>query len=311
MRCPLFQTATLILEKDGQRWVKKMPLAAEAERHVKSFIEKEMQLCRLYKNVQVANAFEEDAGGTTFPYIQGEHVGSMIESELDSLDCAISQIKKYMEMIDDFHEDMVVDFQISKEFEEVFGSLSYQGKAVKIANVDEILDNFLIRDNKLVLIDYEWVFFSPVPVRYIQFRTIFYFLVKNYSIITPKMSEKDFLGAFGYCEEEIGVWKKMDDHFQEYVHGENHKYMYPLHYEREIRDINYLLNHVPDIGGEFARTREELEKHRHLLEEKGHLLEEKGRLLEEKEECVRKLELELEFERNKNFRQRLKDLIKR
>ena len=72
-----------------------------------------------------------------------------------------------------------VPFAGSEEFTRVFGhaALPEGLMSLPVTDVDMVLDNFLVREDSssLDLIDYEWTFFFPVPVRFALYRTLHYF----------------------------------------------------------------------------------------------------------------------------------------
>ena len=251
-RCPRFATRTELLldSENGDRAVRKTALTPEGQAHIDAFADKYAIVKKLYKDVCVIDVECKD-GGACFPFVTGQTAGSAVEADLRNADDVVKRIKHYLRKIDTFADGSFVDFAPCKEFEEVFGEIRYQGPAVRCANVDEILDNFLITDDRLTLIDYEWVFDFPVPARYIQFRTVYYFYVKNHSILSQMVDEQEYMDRFGCPPEEVALWKQMEDAFQQYVHGRNRCYHYTPAYEKEIRDIHYLLNHVPDIAYDY------------------------------------------------------------
>ena len=183
-RCPRFATRTELLldSENGDRAVRKTALTPEGQAHIDAFADKYAIVKKLYKDVCVIDVECKD-GGACFPFVTGQTAGSAVEADLRNADDVVKRIKHYLRKIDTFADGSFVDFAPCKEFEEVFGEIRYQGPAVRCANVDEILDNFLITDDRLTLIDYEWVFDFPVPARYIQFRTVYYFYVKNHRSI--------------------------------------------------------------------------------------------------------------------------------
>ena len=64
---------------------------------------------------------------------------------------------------------------MEENYTQVFGEGDYEkfeGKACfdRVSNCDLIPSNILYKDNKIYIIDYEWVFDFSVPVEYIYFR---------------------------------------------------------------------------------------------------------------------------------------------
>lgn len=250
IRRPEFATRTAIIrDAGGICRVEKKALYPEGEKHIRSFADKAALMRRLYRNVQVVDAsYEED--GVSFPFVAGSCVGRVMENHLSDKGELFKHLEAFLEETMDYADDMRIPFAATKEFTKVFGETDYQGKAVAIANIDGIPDNFLRDENGLMLIDYEWVFDFPVPEPFICFRCLYYFLAKNHSIITGLLSEDDYFAHFGFSREDRKRWEEMDSRFQEYVHGQGQCCNYPVSFLQTIHDINYLLNHVNDVGGE-------------------------------------------------------------
>lgn len=257
LRHPDFAVKTSILENNGQKLVIKSSISDEGKKHILDFPKKAEALKKLYSNnVNVLDVkIENDQA--VFPFVTGQTVAGLIEESLNDFPTAMEKITHYLDLIESYSDDSITDFEISDEYRRVFGDTDYNGSALSIANIDEIFDNFLITDQGLTLIDYEWVFLFSVPKRFIRFRTVYYFLVKNYSIITKNISEKDFLKHFGFDQDEAAIWKSAEDNFQQYAHGKLRKYMYTPGYMRDVYDINDMLNNISNIGKVYSDTVEE------------------------------------------------------
>ena len=257
IRRPEFATRTAIIrDAGGVCRVEKAALYPEGEKHIRSFADKAALMRRLYRNVQVVDA--DYAGDRVcFPFISGSCVGHILEKHLSDKGELFKNLEAFLKETMDFADDMRIPFTATREFTGVFGETDYQGEAVAIANIDGIPDNFLRNENGLMLIDYEWVFDFPVPEPFIRFRCLYYFLAKNHSIITGLLSEDEYFAHFGFSPEERKRWEEMDSRFQEYVHGQEQCCNYPVAFRQTIHDINYLLNHVDDVGGERHRLIQE------------------------------------------------------
>ncbi|MBR1629509.1 MAG: hypothetical protein IJ679_09670 [Lachnospiraceae bacterium] len=208
-----------------------------------------------------------------FPFIEGVAASTKIEAELHHLPDAVKKLNEFLDHVGDYHKEYVVEFEETEAFKEIFGRLDYVGAAAIGANIDEIPDNFFVTSEGLTLIDYEWVFSFPVPLRYIRFRSVYYFYVKHQSLIQRQSPEADnpnsdggeawFLELFGFDPEETAKWKQMEAQFQDFVHGPSHQHLYSTRYEQTIHDVNSFLNVVPDVAGEYN----------HLMNERQQLID--------------------------------------
>lgn len=115
------------------------------------------------------------------------------------------------------------DFSVTKEFEEVFGEIpnwqSYQWKSLPVSDIDLVAQNILLAD-QAVVIDYEWTFDFSVPVDFLVFRFLYFYLEAKHRIC---LENKAFAGIYekaGISEEMRDVFLTMETAFQHYVqHG--------------------------------------------------------------------------------------------
>ena len=110
------------------------------------------------------------------------------------------------------------DFWATREFAEVFGVTSLPGelKSMEITDVDMVFSN-LIFLNGWNIIDYEWSFEFPIPVDFVIFRAISYFL-SSFGVNEPE----DFNGIYqkvGIDADLIGIFYEMEQAFQRHIAG--------------------------------------------------------------------------------------------
>ncbi len=269
-----FATRTSIHRKDDSIFVTKTPLLPVGQVHVDKLAENASISKNLYSNVRVADVTLED-GAAVFPFLHGKSFSAHIEAALDNMPFAVKRFNEFLNNICCYQDDRIVDFAVTDGFREVFGEIDYKGDAVEGANIDEIPDNFLLTKGGITLIDYEWVFPFAVPIAYLHFRSVYYFFIKNQSIIQPISpaagdpnsdgGEAWFLELFGFKGEEVSIWKQMEDHFQEYVYGPGRRSFYLPRYEKTVWDINKFLNDVDDAAGEHDKLVADVLRHEDLL----------------------------------------------
>ncbi len=116
-----------------------------------------------------------------------------------------------------------VPFAKSEEFTRVFGDAALpEGlMSLPVTDVDMVLDNFLVREDSssLDLIDYEWTFFFPVPVRFALYRTLHYFWHREMedSPETADTAASAQLLSLGATREEIAAYAQMEASLQAYI----------------------------------------------------------------------------------------------
>ena len=99
------------------------------------------------------------------------------------------------------------------EFREVFGDAAGEGICLNPAPIDINFGNIIIQNGKQIVIDPEWTFGFPVPVKYILWRTCFLYQESTGEDIS------EYFEQYRSSDEEISVWKSMEYHFGEYVFG--------------------------------------------------------------------------------------------
>ena len=129
----------------------------------------------------------------------------------------VGEIKKYKDVLYSLPDN--IPFTYTKEFDEVFGKETQFSNcmSLKISNIDLIFCN-IIPQGKWVIIDYEWIFDFPVPIDFIIYRAVHYYLYGS----TKRNDLLDFhiFKLLGISEEDQRIYGVMEQKFQEYVAGE-------------------------------------------------------------------------------------------
>lgn len=249
-RAPEYQLATKIVAgKDGSRWVEKEALRQEAEQHIKLLAENRKKLTASHKPgmpipVEIRYSADQKA---VFPFVEGTSLAKEVNVHLGRREEFLSALHRAADSIYAAYlhspEDMV-DFQFTKEFETVFGihadeqttQILKGAKSLRVSNIDSILSNFIrLPDGRVICLDYEWVFTFPIPVEYLLYRTIYYYFSENIHYI--KMAEQELWAEFHLSADRIVLFRQMDDHFQQMVHGKDRRYMYTSNYAKKSINI--------------------------------------------------------------------------
>lgn len=281
LRAPQFQISTKIITgTDGIKRVEKNALRKEAQGHIKKIAANREKLTGIYRNAVPVEVISLEDNKIIFPYIEGTNLAKYVNDFLGNKDKLLAAIHKVVNLIYDFDEDRLTDFRLTEEFEKIFGKV--QGlsgmKSLKISNIDSTFENFVLEETAgskgdtretLVCLDYEWVFDFPVPVDYLKYRTVYYYFSENRAYIEKDISEQEFLKEFGLKEEQMAAFLQMDDHFQQYVHGENRKYIYTTRYEKKVTNLGKNLQNGEawflSIMDDVNRLNHELGSHRRDL----------------------------------------------
>lgn len=211
----------ILQDEAGKRVVRKLPLFAEGKEHVLKSLEWEKRLSEKYRDTKICfNHGEQDGDSIRFEYLEGK----TLETVLDDLymngeyEKLLEVFRQYVEWVK--QANGTKQFCVTDEFEKVFGNiwLNKELVAAEFNNIDMVVGNIIIQNDTWNVIDYEWTFDFPIPVNYIIFRTIFY-----YVYATAKREElKDigFYRIFGISEKEQEVYLQMEQTFQSYIISE-------------------------------------------------------------------------------------------
>lgn len=179
-RVKRFQLQTMIYEIDGKKFVKKSALCEEALVHLHKMKENYMNLSKVIINPQVklAQIVDEDERSITFEYIEGKSLAKRFqEIRLDKEKVRIF-IAEYSTFIKNAFKTIQFDAKnISNECKEVFGHFDYSILDGTLcfegySNIDLVFSNIIYQDDKIYIIDYEWVFPCSFPVDYTIYRSL-------------------------------------------------------------------------------------------------------------------------------------------
>lgn len=250
-RAPEFAIQTRITRDNAK--APKVYKTAEYEKgqqHIRHTAEAAEKLSALWKEKGIfqVNACSLEGDKIFFEYLQGVTLEETLDKLLEQrkLDPVIAVIQKVVDSI--FHASALSGFQITPEFVQVFGEVEFPDGtlAVETADIDMIFSNLLLNGNdKYHVLDYEWTFFFPVPVEFIVYRALHYYLesaakrrvlgeyILEYAKlhpgalpleeITQEMDEEDpfraFYEYFGIRMEMRSMYAAMEQNFQKYISG--------------------------------------------------------------------------------------------
>lgn len=286
-RAPEYQISTKIVRmQDGTRYVKKEALRPEAVAHIGYLSDNRRRMIDILEQKKERDIFpcpieilSNENGCAVFPYIEGQSLAKEVNVQLGRRDAFLAAMHQAVESIYGGYlkePECMLDFQMTPEFEKVFGAYADEEdrktlsamKALPVSNIDSILSNFVrLSDGSLVCLDYEWVFDFPIPIDYLIYRTVYYYYSENIHYI--KISEPEFLADFGITAQQMQLFRRMDDQFQQYAHGRERKYIYTSNYAKKTINLgknlqfgeNWFLSIADDIhnlNGQIGRYRKDL-----------------------------------------------------
>ncbi|MGI6071173.1 MAG: class I SAM-dependent methyltransferase [Blautia sp.] len=222
-RDPRFAIRTEILEgDDGRRRVRKVAETKAGEAHL-NHIHKSYQLLKgLYRGTAIEmNRCEKENGAISLEYLTGTTLEEMLDALLED-----KQIDKLWETLNGYLDVLrkAGGFQLfvpTEKFTEVFGRVDLPDGLVSadVSNIDCICSNLLWNQEKQKwqMLDYEWTFAFPIPVNFLIYRVLNYYLYT--STMRNVLLEEDFFGRAGLTNVECLAYRQMEINFQRYITG--------------------------------------------------------------------------------------------
>ncbi len=246
-----------------RRYVEKAALSLDGMAHIWSFREKYQALTRQHLELQVTEpSYREDRNAVYFPYLLGETWAEKLGEEIRGGRLPEETLQEALRQIFTITPECRKPFVYSEDFSEVFGNglteeqlaLVGDDTACAVSNIDALFENILLTPDGNYCLDYEWVFSFPVPERFVKYRILYYFY-EQYSSIMRWTSLEKLMASFGITPELSGIYKVMEENFQNYVHGENQQ-LYLGNYMVYSRGIMEIRQTESDL----SRARERIEQ---------------------------------------------------
>lgn len=216
-RSDAYRILTKIIEdNNGKRVVIKEPLSEKAQTHIDNIARYYMELSEEYEGQLKINQCEKRGKIVEFEYLQGETLEEQFihlyhHQKFDELNVLFDEFVKRIE------NGASDDFIVTDDFIQVFGDVTIdrQLNSLKVTDIDMVLSNIIITNNEWNLIDYEWTYDFPIPIRFVLYRSIkgFLFTIGNHKDI----DKINFYQRLSMDETEIAQYEKMEKHFQQYV----------------------------------------------------------------------------------------------
>ncbi|MCR8745454.1 hypothetical protein [Romboutsia lituseburensis] len=214
-----FQIRTSIIKnKDGTKTVEKVALNKISILHLENIYKNYKILNKKYCfNEQIkVNKCKINKNKLEFEYIEGISLNEILDKLLldGRYDLAVLKIKEFIEVIYKT-SGKSKKFEKTEKFIEFFGDLNFPNniESLEVNNIDCIFSNIIIND-KWNVIDYEWVFEFPIPIKYCIYRAL-----NNYinTEIGSKLKSIDIYSIFGFNKDELEIYNKMECNFHNKV----------------------------------------------------------------------------------------------
>lgn len=207
-------------EKAAEYEVQKLPLLAQARKHVQEMKRWDKALTAQYAGAGIkANRCTLKGSAACFEFLKGR----TFEERLDGLrvkrdyGALAAELQNYKRLLLNALGKELRPFKKSAEFTEMFGkpefARAYEG--AEINNLDWIFSNLMETDEGLWIIDYEWTFPVQVPAEYLIWRAVSLYLHGREDI-----RDLGYMAQLGISSEEEEIFEEMERHFQRWLLGD-------------------------------------------------------------------------------------------
>ena len=220
-----FSIRTEILEEKNRKVVRKTACYPEGKEHLLSIRKWEELLQRQYQTIPFQlNASRQEEDSLCLEYVQAESLAERLDALRLSgkTQEAGKLLLTFLERIRRSHQDRA--FTWTPEFSGVFGGEREEYQVLSgllcgnVTNIDLVCENLLLTEPEMVL-DYEWTFCFPVPVDFVLYRVIHYFVCLGTG--RSDFSEEELFSRAGIRPELIPCFEKMEEGFQNYIKGKH------------------------------------------------------------------------------------------
>lgn len=261
-----FQIETAIYEKeDGEKIVEKRPLNPEAGKHMERMYDNYL----FFRDTGLYLECEKKEGSLWFPFVKGKSLyDDLLQAVENKKRSKVEKIlEEYIGIIQNAYKERV-PFEQTPEFVRIFGEAGeIQGlDAASRADIDFTMDNLIRTEDGIRLLDYEWIFDFPIPLKFLLFRGAFAVWTKHGQTLKMMMDKKEFFHFFDISSEERKCFQRMNDHFMEFVEGGEDSYQKLLrNYQKQDVKLWKVENEEQDFpmvfwgrGGQFFPERSEV-----------------------------------------------------
>ncbi len=186
----------------GAPYVRKYPLTAQAQEHVRGMAVAYENLVQKYKggkleinSCQLTDTAEEVYA--QFEFVKGTPLSELMDQCLEKDD------------LEGFH----------KLFKEYVERIGYHGD-FPVADFDLIFANILVSGDTWTLIDYEWTFGKPIDTKELAFRAIYCYLLEDEK--RGKLQPDRILEELGITEADAEHYREQEMDFQRFVTGKKY-----------------------------------------------------------------------------------------
>ncbi len=274
-RKPEYQIRTdIFIDEKQQKYVCKSAFTEKANLHVGRMTESYEKLSEIFKLSKLSVVPCYKKGNTVwFDYIDGVTLEQKLYELIigGALDEAIAEMQAYFNILEEAEGKQ--EFSQTEGFVEVFGNGEYKSDfSLPFSNLDFNFDNIILSKDEMFLIDYEWTYEFPIPIKYIRFRAVTNFIARY------ELHHIGFWKKLDFSEEEVLIYEEMDRRFYGYIMDEyedvlNRKYLFPEHNVISmVDDINEMFYaNIEEVRDDINGNEKLNQIKQILLNQKGHV----------------------------------------
>lgn len=212
----------ILCDEEGNKYVVKAPTNVESQEHVANLLKIEQRLYKKFeKSILMPNKAVKEGDGVQFEFLSGKVLSEILDECIKEKkhEEFFSLIGQYVLEIKKVYGNQ--KFQQSEDFVAVFGTIDLPDGLLgdSYIDIDIIFPNIIVENGKWNVIDYEWTFDFCIPVNFLIYRALRYymFLVEE----RREILGDDIYKKYDISEEEIEAYDKMEQRFQAYVFGKH------------------------------------------------------------------------------------------
>lgn len=179
------------------------------------------------RKVRANHVINTQRGSVTFAFVKGDSLQMQLDALLDQgqVDEARQILLSYCGLIK--KQPNLQPFVMTDGFAQVFGGDWEKQTAMTgeqeellcapVTDIDMICRNILMGD-EVNIIDYEWTFDFPIPVSYVIYRILFFYV--EFDDRKKRFGDFDFYHALAITDSMKEWFSYMEANFQKYVQGD-------------------------------------------------------------------------------------------
>lgn len=248
-----YRICTCIYDTEEGRFVEKRALCQEAQAHIDALAEHSAKMEGVFENIQILQPRMEQ-GAAVYDYLEGQTVEAQLTAQMDDIRNLPGLLKEKNAFL-----------------------FAGPNETVRPANIDMLYDNLICADGVYYCMDCEWVVDEPLPVEFLQYRSVYYFYTKYRKQLEHTWTEEEFLVAAGIPAEKFTEYRELELKFQKKVRGDQFEFDDRKGTEKkvipgeEVQKIQWYQQRIVQLQDEQEEKNADIEKlnaelHKHSSE---------------------------------------------